>query len=99
MEVLGESIDDAVGEAFDKAAKILGLPYPGGPHIDRLAKNGDDTFMEFNRSNVANYDYSFSATFCARHAEADCFRLWVPQLFVLSEHMHSTFDGRKVQYK
>ena len=60
MEVLGESIDDAVGEAFDKAAKILGLPYPGGPHIDRLAKNGDDTFMEFNRSNVANYDYSFS---------------------------------------
>ena len=60
MEVLGETIDDAVGEAFDKAAKILGLPYPGGPHIDRLAKNGDDTFMEFNRSNVANYDYSFS---------------------------------------
>ena len=38
MEVLGETIDDAVGEAFDKAAKILGLPYPGGPHIDRLAK-------------------------------------------------------------
>jgi N6-L-threonylcarbamoyladenine synthase len=60
MTILGETIDDAVGEAFDKAAKILGLPYPGGPHIDRLAKNGDDTFMEFNRSNVANYDYSFS---------------------------------------
>ena len=60
MAILGETIDDAVGEAFDKAAKILGLPYPGGPHIDRLAKNGDDTFMEFNRSNVANYDYSFS---------------------------------------
>lgn len=60
MAILGETIDDAVGEAFDKAAKILGLPYPGGPHIDRLAKNGDETFMEFNRSNVANYDYSFS---------------------------------------
>ena len=41
MEVLGETIDDAVGEAFDKAAKILGLPYPGGPHIDQLAKNGE----------------------------------------------------------
>lgn len=60
MKILGESIDDAVGEAFDKAAKILGLPYPGGPHIDRLAENGDDKFMKFNRSNVANYDYSFS---------------------------------------
>ena len=60
MNILGETIDDAVGEAFDKAAKILGLPYPGGPHIDRLAENGDDTFMRFNHSSVENYNYSFS---------------------------------------
>ena len=48
MTVLGETIDDAVGEAFDKAAKILGLPYPGGPHIDELSATGDSTFMSFN---------------------------------------------------
>jgi len=60
MEVLGETIDDAVGEAFDKAAKIMGLPYPGGPHIDRLAKEGNPDFMTFGRSKVEGYNFSFS---------------------------------------
>ncbi len=41
MEILGRTIDDAAGEAFDKCAKVMGLPYPGGPHIDRLAAEGD----------------------------------------------------------
>lgn len=60
MSVLGETIDDAVGEAFDKAAKILGLPYPGGPHIDRLSATGDPTFMSFNESNLPGFNFSFS---------------------------------------
>ena len=60
MRILGETIDDAVGEAFDKAAKIIGLPYPGGPHIDRLAKEGNPKFMEFGRPQVEGYNFSFS---------------------------------------
>ena len=60
MQVLGETIDDAVGEAFDKAAKILGLPYPGGPHIDKLSKEGNPSFMEFGRPQVKGYNFSFS---------------------------------------
>ena len=60
FEVLGETIDDAVGEAFDKAAKILGLPYPGGPMIDKLAKEGDKTKFSFAHTKVPGYDYSFS---------------------------------------
>lgn len=60
MTVLGETIDDAVGEAFDKAAKILGLPYPGGPQIDRLAAEGNPNFMSFARPKVAGYNFSFS---------------------------------------
>ena len=60
MEVLGETIDDAAGEALDKAAKIMGLPYPGGPHIDRLAKEGDPLRFQFAKPNIPNYDYSFS---------------------------------------
>jgi len=53
-------LDDAVGEAFDKAAKILGLPYPGGPLIDKYAKEGDPNKFTFSRSNVPGFDYSFS---------------------------------------
>ena len=50
MEILGQTIDDAAGEAFDKCAKVMGLPYPGGPHIDRLAAEGDpDRFKFANR--------------------------------------------------
>ena len=60
MRILGETIDDAVGEAFDKAAKIMGLPYPGGPQIDRLAKQGNPKFMEFGRPQVDGYNFSFS---------------------------------------
>lgn len=59
-EVLGETIDDAVGEAFDKAAKLLGLPYPGGPVIDNLAKQGDPKKFRFAETRVTGYNYSFS---------------------------------------
>ncbi|MFZ9046224.1 MAG: tRNA (adenosine(37)-N6)-threonylcarbamoyltransferase complex transferase subunit TsaD [Cyclobacteriaceae bacterium] len=60
MEVLGETIDDAVGEAFDKGAKLLGLPYPGGPFVDKLAAKGDATKYNFTKSKVTNLDFSFS---------------------------------------
>ncbi len=60
MEVLGETIDDAAGEAFDKAAKIMGIPYPGGPLIDKYAKNGDPKKFKFPVSNLKDYNYSFS---------------------------------------
>lgn len=60
FELMGQTIDDAVGEAFDKAAKILGLPYPGGPLIDKLAKEGDKNKFSFAGTNVSGYDYSFS---------------------------------------
>ncbi len=60
FKILGETIDDAVGEAFDKAAKLLGLPYPGGPEIDRLAQLGDTSRFKFASTQVSGYDYSFS---------------------------------------
>lgn len=60
MEVIGETIDDAVGEAFDKSAKILGLPYPGGPLIDKYAQLGDPKRYHFPKPNVAPLDFSFS---------------------------------------
>lgn len=60
MEVLGQTIDDAAGEAFDKCAKVMGLPYPGGPVIDRLAKEGDPKAFALNKPQVPGYDYSFS---------------------------------------
>ncbi len=60
MEILGTTIDDAAGEAFDKCAKVMGLPYPGGPVIDRLAKEGDPKAFRFARPHVDGYDYSFS---------------------------------------
>lgn len=60
MEILGQTIDDAAGEAFDKCAKIMGLPYPGGPHIDRLAAEGDPTKFKFTKPHIAGLDYSFS---------------------------------------
>ncbi|MFI3239976.1 MAG: tRNA (adenosine(37)-N6)-threonylcarbamoyltransferase complex transferase subunit TsaD [Bacteroidales bacterium] len=60
MDVLGQTIDDAAGEAFDKCAKVMGLPYPGGPYIDRLAAEGDSSRFKFNKPNIANLDYSFS---------------------------------------
>lgn len=60
MEVIGQTIDDAAGEAFDKCAKVMGLPYPGGPHVDRLAKQGDPLKFEFTRPRIKGLDYSFS---------------------------------------
>lgn len=60
FEVLGSTIDDAVGECIDKAAKIMGLPYPGGPVIDRLAKSGNDSRFKIAKPHIANLDYSFS---------------------------------------
>jgi N6-L-threonylcarbamoyladenine synthase len=60
FELLGQTIDDAVGEAFDKAAKIMGLPYPGGPLIDKLAGEGDSSKYNFADTQVPGYDYSFS---------------------------------------
>ena len=60
MEIIGQTIDDAAGEAFDKCAKVLGLPYPGGPWIDKLAKQGDPNKYPFAKPNIPNYDYSFS---------------------------------------
>lgn len=60
MEILGKTIDDAAGEAFDKCAKIMGLPYPGGPHIDRLAAEGDPLKFKFSKPRIPGLDYSFS---------------------------------------
>lgn len=59
MKTIGKTIDDAAGETIDKAAKILSLPYPGGPHIDRLAKEGNVS-LKFSQSHIPGYDYSFS---------------------------------------
>ncbi len=60
MEVIGQTIDDAAGEAFDKCAKVMGLGYPGGPIVDRLAKEGDHTRFKFNKPQIAGLNYSFS---------------------------------------
>ena len=60
MEILGRTIDDAAGEAFDKCAKVMGLPYPGGPHIDRLAAEGDASRFKFAKPHIPGFDYSFS---------------------------------------
>jgi N6-L-threonylcarbamoyladenine synthase len=79
VELLGETIDDAAGEAFDKVARLLGLPYPGGPEIDRAAADGDADAIRFPRGLTApkdlerhRYDFSFSGlkTAVARHVEA-----------------------------
>ncbi|MCI5783511.1 MAG: tRNA (adenosine(37)-N6)-threonylcarbamoyltransferase complex transferase subunit TsaD [Bacteroidales bacterium] len=60
MQIIGQTIDDAAGEAFDKCAKVMGLPYPGGPFIDRLAAEGDPKRFKFAKPHIANLDYSFS---------------------------------------
>ena len=60
MEIIGQTIDDAAGEAFDKCAKVLGLPYPGGPWVDKLAKLGNPDKYPFAKPNIPGYDYSFS---------------------------------------
>ncbi|GHT09863.1 tRNA N6-adenosine threonylcarbamoyltransferase [Bacteroidia bacterium] len=60
MEVIGQTIDDAAGEAFDKCAKVMGLPYPGGPVVDRLAKEGNPAAFQLNKPHIPDYNYSFS---------------------------------------
>jgi N6-L-threonylcarbamoyladenine synthase len=60
MEIIGKTIDDAAGEAFDKCAKVIGLSYPGGPLIDKLAAEGDSNMFKFNKPRIAGFDYSFS---------------------------------------
>ena len=60
MKIIGQTIDDAAGEAFDKCAKIMGLPYPGGPVIDKLASEGNAGAFNFSKPRIENYDYSFS---------------------------------------
>ena len=60
FEIIGQTIDDAAGEAFDKCAKVMGLPYPGGPVIDRLAKEGNPDAFKFAKPKVGGLDYSFS---------------------------------------
>lgn len=60
MEIIGRTIDDAAGEAFDKCAKVMGLPYPGGPHVDRLAQEGDASRFKFAKPHIPGLDYSFS---------------------------------------
>lgn len=60
MEVIGETLDDAAGEAFDKSAKLLGLPYPGGPLVDKYAKQGNANRFAFAEPQIPNFDFSFS---------------------------------------
>ena len=60
MEIIGQTIDDAAGEAFDKCAKVMGLGYPGGPVVNRLANEGNPKAFAFSKPNIPGYDYSFS---------------------------------------
>ena len=60
MEILGQTIDDAAGEAMDKCSKVMGFGYPGGPIIDRLARQGNPDAYHFSKPNIAGLDYSFS---------------------------------------
>ena len=87
VESLGQTIDDAAGEAFDKVARVLGLPFPGGPHIDRVARDGDARAIDFPRGVVRDAPYSFSfsglKTAVARWVEArerDGERISVPDV-------------------
>ncbi len=60
MQSIGKTIDDAAGEAFDKCAKVMGLPYPGGPYIDKLAAKGNPNTYKFNKPNIPDFNFSFS---------------------------------------
>ncbi|MDD2284311.1 MAG: tRNA (adenosine(37)-N6)-threonylcarbamoyltransferase complex transferase subunit TsaD [Paludibacter sp.] len=60
MKIIGQTIDDAAGEAFDKCAKVMGLPYPGGPEVDRLSQTGNPKAFKFSKPQIKEYDYSFS---------------------------------------
>lgn len=60
MEIVGQTIDDAAGEAIDKCSKVMGLGYPGGPIIDKLARQGNPEAFQFSKPHIKDYDYSFS---------------------------------------
>lgn len=60
LEILGETIDDAIGEAYDKVARLVGIPYPGGPNLDKMAKEGDKTRFRFTKPKVGEFEFSFS---------------------------------------
>lgn len=60
QEILGETLDDAIGEAYDKVARLLKIPYPGGPLLDKMAQTGDKTRFKFTEAKVGEYDFSFS---------------------------------------
>ncbi len=60
MEIIGNTIDDAAGEAFDKCAKVIGLPYPGGPAIDKYASEGNEKVFSFTKPRIQDFDFSFS---------------------------------------
>ncbi len=60
MHIIGQTLDDAAGETFDKAAKIMGLPYPGGPVVDRIAREGNPDRFSFSKPNIPGLDFSFS---------------------------------------
>ncbi len=60
LEIIGETIDDAVGEAYDKVARLIGLPYPGGPKLDKLAQEGNPFAFKLPEAKVGGYDFSFS---------------------------------------
>lgn len=60
IEIIGQTIDDAAGEAFDKCAKVIGLPYPGGPFVDKLAQSGNPDAIQFSKPKIQGLDYSFS---------------------------------------
>ncbi len=60
FELIGQTRDDAAGEAFDKIARVMNLPYPGGPQIDKLAKEGNSTAIDFPRARISDFDFSFS---------------------------------------
>ena len=60
MQIIGETIDDAVGEAYDKVARLIGLPYPGGPKLDKLAHEGNPKAFQLPQAKVGEYDFSFS---------------------------------------
>jgi N6-L-threonylcarbamoyladenine synthase len=91
MELIGQTLDDAAGEAFDKTAKILGLPYPGGPLIDQLAQEGDASRFLFSRSKVGGYDFSYSglktSVLYALKKETD------KDLNFINDHLHDICAG------
>ena len=98
MKVIGKTIDDAAGEAFDKTAKILGLPYPGGPLIDTYAKTGNPMAYKFPEPNIAGLDFSFSGlkTSILYFLQNAGSSLLFKEVFTASEEERKTFIGNNL---